>query len=861
MSGDSVNMNPAVSAPAPGTEPRALQERARRLPTDVWTVGLLVALTLLTGWHLAHFDAWLEQLDISNQFINWYAYLGKRLAAGELPKWNPHLSSGAPFIGDPQSGWMYLPAMLLFPLIAPVLAFKLLIGLEFLISGLSMYAFARTMRLGPLASLAAAVIFEFHPFANSPTYCCTNRIQTWTWIPLLLLGVALAFRAPTWGRRAMPWCLSAFALTQIYSGWFGQGTAYALLVFGSFIAYRTLFGDEADARPVRDRLGVGIATGAAPLLISFGLGAAGLLPTLVVTRETLLGQGNYDELPGSLVKSPSLRKLILNIVGSDNAPRGIAISGVALVLVFLAPFLARRAHATLYFAGLTIVAYMLMLRVSPLHYLLYLIPRFEAIHSHNTINVSAIGAIGPAMLAGAAIDALPLGRVRPSRAWLAALPLLAILTALATLGPYGLADAGLTQIGAATATATVLAALFLAGRATRWAQIGLLAALVALPTGAQLVSTWLGSPVPSPWQTMGYLNPEADAAVAALTSGQTSDPAVDWLQAQLKLDGPFRFVGYTTVVVPPKVKGNPPSYVTNRRNPYVLAIMTNGRAIPLELYDVSAYNPIQLKRYVRLITLINSRPQNYHTTFVTAHGLQSRFLSALDVRYLVIDRRLTEDNSLIGPIAQGWRPVFFGQYVTIYESDVPVAHAWIVHDVKRTRTKNVLRELSASTFDPQTKAIVEGDPFPVERLPAGGVDRASVTLYQPERVQIDATAASAGLLVVSDTYETGWKAYVDGREVAIRPTDYALRGVPLTAGHHVVEFRYEPSSLTCGLWISGLTAAAMLIAAGWRLWAWRRRRLEPPAPIAEHGASTWPTIEDRPGAVFGDGPRLPGPLG
>jgi hypothetical protein len=833
-------------ASAPATHARAIGERARRLSADVWAVALLVALTLLIGWHLSHFDAWLEQLDISNFFINQYGYLGKRLREWQVPGWNPYLSSGTPFAGDPQSGWMYLPAMLLFPFLAPVLAFKLLVGLQFLISGLSMYAFARVMRLGPLASLAAAFIFEFHPFANSPSYCCTNRLQVWTWVPLMLLGVELAVRARSWEKRVMPWCLSAFALSQIYSVWFGQGMVYALLVFASFVAYRVLFGDEADARPVRDRLAAGITTGAAPLLISAGLSAAGLLPRLVISRETLLGEGDYGELPGSLIKSPSLRKLILNIIGSDNAPRGIAIGGAALVLVVVAPVLARRAHATFYFAGLTVASYMLMLRVSPLHYVIYLIPRLQAIHSHNTINVSAIGAIGPAMLAGAAIQALPRCRIRPSRAALAALPLVAIVVALLTLGPHGITDAGLTQIGAALATAVVIAALIWPRRVGHWAPIALIALILALPTGVQLVSAWLGSPAPSPWQAMGYLDPEADAAVAALTGSQAPNQAGGFLQAQMAASGPFRFAGYTTVTVPPKVRGNQPSYVSNRRNPYVLAILTNGRAIPLELDDVSAYNPIQLKRYVRLISLINSKQQNYHTTFLTARGFSSHLLGALDVRYVLVDRRLAAENSLLASILQGRHPVYSDHWVTVYESDAPGSHAWIVHQVKRTRTKNVLRALSPSSFDPKTMAIVEGDPFKVEPLPPGAADQATVTLDEPERVRVDATVASAGLLVVSETYESGWKAYVDGKEAAIRPTDYALRGVPLSAGHHIVEFRYEPASLAWGLWITGFTCAAVIAATCWRGWA--RRRGDPPdiAPSATRAATTWPSIDGRP---------------
>jgi uncharacterized membrane protein YfhO len=75
-------------------------------------------------------------------------------------------------------------------------------------------------------------------------------------------------------------------------------------------------------------------------------------------------------------------------------------------------------------------------------------------------------------------------------------------------------------------------------------------------------------------------------------------------------------------------------------------------------------------------------------------------------------------------------------------------------------------------------------------------------------------------------YESGWRAFVDGREVPILPTDHALRGVPLPVGEHTVTLRYDPLSLRVGIGISGITAVVMLsifVAGGW---SWLSRRSE-----------------------------------
>jgi uncharacterized membrane protein YfhO len=59
-------------------------------------------------------------------------------------------------------------------------------------------------------------------------------------------------------------------------------------------------------------------------------------------------------------------------------------------------------------------------------------------------------------------------------------------------------------------------------------------------------------------------------------------------------------------------------------------------------------------------------------------------------------------------------------------------------------------------------------------------------------------AREKSLLVVSDTYYPGWKAFVNGKETKIYRADYAFRAIPLDAGTHRVEFIYDPISLKLG---------------------------------------------------------------
>lgn len=81
-------------------------------------------------------------------------------------------------------------------------------------------------------------------------------------------------------------------------------------------------------------------------------------------------------------------------------------------------------------------------------------------------------------------------------------------------------------------------------------------------------------------------------------------------------------------------------------------------------------------------------------------------------------------------------------------------------------------------------------------------------------------------MVLTDVHYPGWKATVDGQPADIARVDYLLRGVVVPAGHHRVEFAYEPLSWRIG-WIVSLVALLGLIAVTAVALTRRRRPREP----------------------------------
>jgi uncharacterized membrane protein YfhO len=101
-----------------------------------------------------------------------------------------------------------------------------------------------------------------------------------------------------------------------------------------------------------------------------------------------------------------------------------------------------------------------------------------------------------------------------------------------------------------------------------------------------------------------------------------------------------------------------------------------------------------------------------------------------------------------------------------------------------------------------------------------------VAEYTPHRVRLETAVSEPALLILSDTYAPGWRAWDNGRPVPILPADHALRGVYLEPGSHVVEFRYRQPAFWVGLAVTAATVLALL-AGG--VVAWRRRA---PAALA-----------------------------
>jgi hypothetical protein len=297
--------------------------------------------------------------------------------------------------------------------------------------------------------------------------------------------------------------------------------------------------------------------------------------------------------------------------------------------------------------------------------------------------------------------------------------------------------------------------------------------------------------------------------------------AADFLKRRME-DEPGRYIGFDPeqrVVT----DGQEVLYRYQFAAPDTGAILVNNRGVLHGVEDVQGYNPVQPKRFVDYLTALNGAPQEYHDANITQTGLNSPLLDLLNIRYIVIPASFPADRLDLRDLEAAFPTIYADGQAQILENTNALPRAWVVHDVRQVATDEVLPLLVSGDVDPWTTAVLETGPTLPELSPnaSGTVNQARIVSEQPERLRISVETGAPGLLVLSETYDPGWNAYIDGKPAELMTANYLLRAVPVPAGSHEVELRYEPRELKIGLAISGLTAAIVVFAF---IFAVRRRR-------------------------------------
>jgi hypothetical protein len=744
-----------------------------------------------------------ELADSVSQFQPAMQVTRRRLP--HVPLWDPDMLGGRPLVADPQAQ-VFSP----FSVPAYVLPFwtsqALIAALKLWVAALGAFALARGVGMRFGGALLAGLVFGFSLWAVSWT--SWPHMSVWAFLPWLCLLLERCVRRP----GPLPAAgLAAVAGLQFLGG-HPASSVQVLAVVVLFWLVRVLASAER-----RDRLAARLLTPAAALVAGGAL--AGVL--LVPFAELLAHSSDASlrsEVSGLLHQPP---RYLLGIFLPDYWGRARTsvefaaelpehayyVAALPLMLAAAALILRpRRERIGVAVVGLLTLA--VATGIPPVYSVVVQLPYFSAA---NNGRFAVVTVLCLAVLAGWGLDdlsgACPARRRGAVLAAAVALLLAPVAIVAAHLDLHALGPALRVAWGFATPTPALaegvgsgVGGILKLASVLQWLVLaGLAVALVALRLRGRVGN--------SAWVALAAFLVAADL----LRAGMGYNPAIPTDHATQPATGAIRFLQARRPARFAGIRTTAPVSLTYPVPPNV--------AMRYGIYDARGYVIPEETRYADLWRrAITPNPDCYYSFCTVAADTSSRALRALGV----IGVSLLLQNHRDQPLGR-FRAAYAGPDARIYANPFALPRAYLVdHQIAVDGTEAAFAATTAPGFSPRGAAVTEERIPGLADGPGGAVTgRARIAVHDPERVAVQTRAAKPSLLVLSDTWYPGWTATVDGRPAPVHRVDYVVRGVPVPAGAHRVELRYEPASWRAG-WI--LSLVALVGVLGTATAGLRRRR-------------------------------------
>ncbi|MDO8785935.1 MAG: hypothetical protein Q7J12_06925 [Syntrophales bacterium] len=729
-------------------------------------------------------------MDISNQFIYWRDFGFGELKRGNLPLWNPHIFSGAPFFGEFQSALLYPPnfVYLLFPLPR---AINIGIALHVFLLGFFMYLWTARRRLHPLACLLSSVLIMFsgahfmHIYAGHLPDLCTM-----IWLPLLLLAVDGLFENRSW-----KWCfLGAFAVfMQILAGHpqYVYYSAVAVLIY-SGLRLLKYEGRTPVVLIISGMYAGGIALGAVQILSGMAAAVEGVRSSAVSFKFAAIFSFPPENLItlltprffGDMTNFPYWGRCHLWEISLFFGITGLSL---AIYGTFCGDSKTRRFSATM-----VLILLILALGVhTPLFRILYdWIPGFNKLRGISKLIFPA--SLFLAMLSGIGLDSLVKYRRFTKKVSLI------LLFAGITLGGVAL----WINISTAVSVPTGI-----------WPEV-----IKAVATSDESYFPSQISRDPSFISPAGYfasLSLIIAAATCLLLSFlffflNYTERSV-YLIAILAFIEVFTFAKtarptfeFHSQTIPALTK----FYAAHPGDYRILNLLNPNSAMSMGVNDIWGYGPGVQLRHARFMAFTQGQYPEKATQYLPFRRYH-RLLNMFRCRYVILpykDRLFIKENADVMPrllLIQDWQVI--------------------------TGRDEIFKAMGKETFDPRKVVILEKPPEPE---PVKSADRGSLLIADSstDHLTITAVLPQPAILLMTDTYSNGWHARsLPGsvqKKYHLMPANYTLMAVPLSAGKHYLRIEYSPLAFRIGKWISLVSVVIYLVLF---TFYWRKHRENRPA--------------------------------
>jgi hypothetical protein len=733
----------------------------------------LLGITLAIFWRalLMPGDSVLSyaEQDTANLFVYQRQFGFEQLRAGRIALWNPHVFSGAPFMGGFQAALFY-PLNLIYLFLPLAKAINCEIALHVFLMGLFTALWVERYRLHPLAILIAssAVMFSgasfLHIYAGH-----LPQLDSMAWVPLILLTIDNLLDAPD-----SKWILVgtfAFAM-QLFAG-YPQVVYYTVITCGLYAAMRVAF----VPRPLKTILCLAVVALGALLITTVQLWT-GLETASEGTRQggaELAIAASFSLPPENLI-TMLVPRFFGNLTsypywGQWYLWETCSYFGLTALTMALFGLTVKVPHKRVWLTMAIVLLWIAMGAYTPLFPILYrYLPGFAYFRSPSKFVFEAV--LFLAMLSAFGTDAL----IRsPRGARLAAAGALTIAALILGPGAWMRTSAEpaswdalintIAQSGKEFLPSAVLADPSFAGAAWRFAGAQCLIA------GATLF------------------------VLAILLLARAYRPGAACLLAVFGVVEVFVFAhsSLTSFPLSAKVPLAARPYLDADPGDYRTLGLNNG-AIMIGANDLWGYDPPAVMRRYQQFVGFSQGNDAEDPTSITIRDIGTPLFRMLRLGLVLVPQ---------DPDYKAFK---------VLKVDGALPHLLLVDGWQQMQGRaEILGALAAASFDPRKTVILESAPSP---RPVPGDQPGAVQILHADTgsLAIAADVPRPMLLLVTDAYSRYWRAVPmpgsSQNEYHLMPADYTLMAVPLAAGHHQLRIEYAPPGWLIGRWIS---LAALLI--------------------------------------------------
>jgi hypothetical protein len=701
--------------------------------------------------------------DIITQIYPWKMITIDAWMNKEVPLWNPHSFAGTPHAANYQSA-IFSPLNVLFFIFSRIDAWSVLVLLQPLLAGIGMYMFLRVLERSMMAATMGAIAFMFCGFMTVWMAYATLGYAALC-LPYAFLGIALFMRTFRWWHLLL---VGGAIAVSFLSGHF----QISLYVLGATLAYAASEGIRTYAWKRAGLIVVavlcGLAIAAPQLALTFEAYMASVRSDSFVKGEIIPWQYIFTFLSPDFYGNPVTRN---DWFGHYAEWAGFV--GVIPFLLAVSALLHKKGKEAWFFMALVAVAFVLAFP-TPFSDMLFAL----------TIPVLSTSAASRIMIL-----------------WCFALCVLAAYGLDFLRQAWKTKDARFYRrcvlgLGIALVIGWIILLLAPVLPSDKLA-IGIRNSI--LPT-VMIVAAMVLS-------MMGFLTIKRISLIAAgvlvvLTSIDMLRFATKWM--------PFssRDFVYPTVSVLTFLQQQPP-YARMFGN-------LGGEVSVAGVNGIEGYDAMYQKRYGEFLSSGSDgtikRPERSVALLGKGGSHAQRILDLLGVSFIV--HRLSDGRNV-------WAYPHWNhpQYESVYKDE----HYEVLYN------RNALPRF----FLAQSYEIIEDDQSQIDRLlsdefdatstvilqespslaPQPGDGSLSIVRYSANSMTIETEAMVPKLLFVSDTYDAGWRARIDGKESPIYRANFDFRAISVPEGKHTIVMYYWPRSFTMslGVTIVGIVGFVVLI--------------------------------------------------